>query len=119
MDERQKAKLNEIKRTINHGCKSAAKWSKDRFYDAKNYYHENKEFLLVVVPVAIGGFKMLQGNRKSSEEKDRRELYIWDNRTGQYYRLRRKLRVGEQLELERRRSEGEPVGRILASMRVI
>lgn len=89
----------------------------------KNFAEENKEFLVFAMPIAIGGFKLITKVWKSAAgnkaEKDHKELYVWDNRVGQYWRIRRPLRVSEQLELERRRNDGEPMGEILASMRVL
>ena len=119
MNDEQKEKINELGSKVKSGCKTAFYWTKDRFYDCKRFYTENKEFLLVLAPIFIGGYRMIHTSDRQRFENDKRDLYIWDNRTGQYYRLRRKLRVGEQLELDRRRSEGESVGQILMSMRVL
>lgn len=119
MEEKKKFDKEEFKAKAKEKLHAGMEWTKARFYDAKAFYEENKEFLLVIVPIGLGGLKWIKAQNKTNEEKDHKELYIWDNRSGQYYRLRRKLRPGEQLELERRRLEGEPVGQILMSMRVL
>ena len=57
--------------------------------------------------------------RKERAINDRRELDKYDPRTGEHWILRRKMRKGEQLELERRYANGESKGEILRSMRLL
>ena len=97
-------------------CKEKAK---ETFYGAKDFYNENKEFLLVLSPFAIGGVKWLTSQKKRSDERDDKELYVWDASIGRWHRLRRPLRPSENIELDRRKRDGESISEILSSMRVI
>lgn len=115
--------MEEDKKTLKEKASEAGKLAKRKikegFYAAKSFYYENREFLLVLTPLALGGLKIMASSLKSREDRDRKDLYVWDNRSGQQYRLRRPLRTHEQLELAQRRAEGEDVGQILLSMKAI
>ena len=119
----------EEKKTINLKEKAKEAWawakkkSKETFYATKDFWEENKEFLVVLAPVgaAIAGFivKSANNSSKDREERDRKDLYVWDARSGRWWRIRRPMTVSEQLEFERRKAEGEMAGDILASMRLL
>lgn len=111
-----KEKFEEAKAKASEGIRNG-------FYAAKGFWAENKEFIGPAIPVIIGGIgfaaKAIVSGSKDKEERDRKELYVWDAKSGQWFRLRRKLRSSEQLELAHRKSNGENVEDILLSMRVL
>lgn len=53
------------------------------------------------------------------KEQDLKDLYVYDRSLGIYHELRRKLRPSEALEIDRRRTNGESMAHILASMRLL
>ena len=54
--------------------------------------------------------------RKEQELKDR---YIYDRSLGKYWKTRKVPSTGQQLEIERRKKNGESMGDILSSMRLL
>lgn len=84
---------------------------------------DNKETLIVVVPVLVSGafevIKVIQKNGTIQEQKRLKDLYIYDHSTGHYYELRRKLKNREWIEFDERKKRGESVAQILQDMRVL
>lgn len=113
-------KREERRRKIKAKVDSAMKWGKDRFNDAKEFYEDNKEFLnAAIIPAGLFVWKIISKSNKRTDDTREKELYVWDASLGRWWRLRRPLRMSEQLEFDRRKSEGESVGNILSSMRVL
>ena len=54
--------------------------------------------------------------RKEQELKDR---YIYDRSIGKYWKTRKTPTTGQQLEIERRKRDGEAMGDILSSMKLL
>ena len=101
----------------------AKAWLHNRKEDVKAFWTENKEAIVALTPVVVGGFTVLVRviSRKSNlhQEKALKELYVWDPKLGMYYQLRRKMTNEQRLELDRRKEAGESIGNILASMKVL
>ena len=100
------------------------KWkAKQKFDAAKEWCKQNKELVVAAVPALIGGaFEIIKIASKADareEEKELKELYIYDRSMGHYWKLRRRLTNSEYREIERRKAEGESMGEILESMRVL
>lgn len=117
-----KEKLNSVKEEIKAKAKKAVKTAKN----GAEWCVEHKD---VVVPVvlgagtAIGGIgKFLGGlekRRAVNKEVRRQERTIYNHSTGHYIELKRPLSAKQTLELERRRSMGEPLSIILDDMRML
>lgn len=60
--------------------------------------------------------KGIERNHRVHQEKDLKELYIYDRSLGCYHKLRRPLRPSERVEIETRRQNGEKLSYILAAM---
>lgn len=113
----------ETKEVISEKWNSFKDWSKKKFNEAKIWCGEHKELVVGVVPVLITGFfeviKIASKADAREEEKELKELYIYDRSMGHYWKLRRRLTNSEYREIERRRAEGESMGEILEDMRVL
>lgn len=100
------------------------KWkAKQKYEAAKTWCTENKEVVIAAIPALItGAFEIIKIASKADareEEKELKELYIYDRSMGHYWKLRRRLTNSEYREIERRRAEGESMGEILEDMRVL
>lgn len=102
--------------------KETGAWLKD----AGQTVIENKEVILLLAPVALGGLKVLTKIVKSYRQtnnirklKNIKELYIYDNRLGAYYKLKRALSNDELLYVDRCRRAGESLGNILKNMNIL
>lgn len=97
--------------------------AKQKYDEAKDWCGEHKELVVAAVPVLISGFfeviKIASKADAREEEKELKELYIYDRSMGHYWKLRRRLTNAEYREIERRRAEGESMGEILEDMRVL
>jgi len=95
----------------------------DKLHKTADFMRENKEVLLVVVPIGAGLVKTVvkatvkHGNLRKEEEL--KERYIYDRSLGAYWKLKRKLSKKEQLEIDRQRSRGKRLGIILDDMNLI
>lgn len=74
--------------------------------------------------IAIGGgvtkiVKSASRHAKLKEEKDLKELYVYDRSTGFYWKLKKPLTSKQQTEINLRKTNGEKLGDILNSMRIL
>lgn len=94
---------------------------------AIEWMKENKEITAgILIPVGITVIKTVSGIAKSvdrkidlKKEQDLKDLYIYDRSLGYYHELNRKLKPSEALEIDQRRSNGETMAQILASMKLL
>ena len=94
---------------------------------AIEWMKENKEITAgILVPTAIMVVKTVSGIAKTvdrkidlKKEQDLKDLYIYDRSLGYYHELNRKLKPSEALEIDQRRSNGETMAQILASMKLL
>ena len=110
-----------------------AKWTgftvkaKVKTRETIEWIKENKEIVgTIIVPAGIVLIKTATSIGKSidrkidlKKEQDLKDLYIYDRSLGYYHELNRKLRPSEALEIDRRRSNGETMAQILASMKLL
>lgn len=68
---------------------------------------------------AVGLARRADRKKDIREQQRLREEYIYDRSLGSYWKTRRKLSNSEKLEIERRRRQGESLGEILRSMRLL
>lgn len=98
-------------------------WVKNRITDIRCFWADNKETIVTLVPVVVGGVTVLARvigkQARINQERDLKELYVWDPKLGMYYQLRKKMTNAQRLELDRRKEQGESIGNILASMKVL
>lgn len=116
----------ELKSDLSMKVAKAKEKTKKAAIEAANWAVENKEVVIALAPVAIG---MVKGTKSIVHSVDRKmdirkeqnlkDLYIYDRSMGRYLKLRKKLSSNEQLEIERRKRNGESLCSILASMKLL
>lgn len=88
-----------------------------------DYMRENKDVLMIVVPIAAGGVstivRTIVKHSHLRKEEMLKERYIYDRSLGAYWKLKRKLKKSEQLEIARRRETGRSLGNILNDLNLI
>ena len=52
-------------------------------------------------------------------DREWHETHVYDRSLGMYFTLKRKMKVSEQIEFDRRKRRGESTGHILESMRLL
>ena len=81
---------------------------------------ENKEQVVAVAAIAVPAVtetvKLIAKNRNRQQDNDKRYLEMWDPVEGHHWKLRRKLKTSEYLEVERRVKNGESRGEVLDDM---
>lgn len=96
---------------------------KTKLQSGKNFIVENKEVLITLTPVIIGGVttvvKVVGKHVNLSKEESVKNLYCYDRSLGHYWRLKRELSNKEWLEIDRRKKCGERLADILDEMRVL
>lgn len=84
---------------------------------------DNKELLITVVPVVVGGAATVSrvvGRRVNLHKQESiKNLYCYDRSLGHYWRLRRELSNTEWLEIDQRKKNGEKLGDILSELKVL
>ena len=96
---------------------------KEKVRGTANYLKENKEVLLVVLPlvgVAITGAVKLTSKVCSNYRAETiKKKYIYDPSGGFYWPTKRALTGAEKLELDTRHRNGESLGQILVDMKLL
>lgn len=119
----EEKKTPNIKEKLKEGWAWTKKKASEAFQASKEFYNENKEFLMVLVPLAFGGFKVVskaaKNHHDAKEEKDYRDRSIWDPKSGQWFTTRKAMTPNQRSEFARRKSEGEDTYKILNDMRLI
>lgn len=99
----------------------------NKFNNAKKWVVDNKELVIVMGPVVVGGAVSLGksltrgvtrtiNNRKEDELKN---LYCYDRSLGHYWKLRRQLTNSEWVKIDKRKANGERLADILEDLRVL
>lgn len=105
-------KIKSMKQKATAKVKACFQWCK-----------ENPTEAIAVSAAAIGfltaGIKAVGKNHSLHVEEDLKNLYCYDRSLGHYWRLKRKLSNREWLDINRRREDGECLGDILESMRLL
>jgi hypothetical protein len=107
-----KQKFKDFGQSVKRVCKNTV-----------NYLKENKEVLLVVLPLAgaaLGGsIKLVKKVVDNHRMETIKRKYIYDPSGGFYWPTRRALTGREKLELDERHRAGESYGQILTDMRLL
>ena len=120
------SKINELKAKASEKWNNFKEKTKTKIHDGYEWCctHQDEAALIATFSIAaIGGIgklaKKIDRDRRLDQEQALKDLYVYDRSLGIYHELRRKLRPSEALEIDRRRSEGESMAHILASMRLL
>ncbi len=112
----KKAKIESKKRQI-------LGWFEAKIQNGKGFVIRNKEYLLTLTPVLIGGVttvcKVVGKRMNLCKQKEVKDLYCYDRSLGHYWRLRRELSNKEWVDIDRRKRNGERLADILESMKVL
>ncbi len=105
-------KFQRFKREVKAKCEEIGDW-----------LSKNKETVLVLTPVVIGGVttivKVVGKRVNLHKEEAVKNLYCYDRSLGHYWRLRRELSNQEWLEIDQRKKNGERLSDILAELKVL
>ena len=97
--------------------------ARDKVEDVKLFVQTHKEETLIFGPIVIGGlFKIGKGivrNVNLNKEEAIKEKYWYDPSLGHYWALRRRPSQRECLEIDKRKQNGERLGDILQSMKLL
>ena len=107
------------KQRVKELLEGAADKTKKALSSAWNFAKDNREDLVVLVPLgvaAITGLKKATSKRAVDIERERIDYTYYDPRHKRYWDLRRKMTNRERLELEERQAAGEMTGHILDDM---
>lgn len=96
---------------------------REKFNKAVEFVKEHPTESLALATTAVGGMlglvKRHDRNNAVKEQQRLKDEYIYDRSLGTYWKTRRKRTPGENLEIERRRRNGESLGEILSSMKLL
>lgn len=97
--------------------------AKARCDEIKDWIGRNKEAVIVLAPIVIGGVttivKVVGKRVNLHKEEAVKNLYCYDRSLGHYWRLRRELSSKEWLAIDQRKQNGERLSDILAELRVL
>ncbi len=95
-------------------------WCKNRKTDIECFWAENKEEIVALTPVVIGGAlaagKAISKHRAIKAEQILKDRKIYDPRMGHYYEMSRKPTNLQWAEIDQRFRNGEGYGDILKDM---
>lgn len=96
---------------------------KEHITKMTNWCHDNKEFLVVIVPVLASTstiiMKTISRSNKLRKEKALKNLYCYDRSLGHYWKLKRELTNSEWVEIDKRKAAGDRLADILDEFRVL
>jgi hypothetical protein len=96
---------------------------KEKFQKGKDWFVRNKEAVIVLTPVIVGGIstviKVVGKSINLHKSESLKELYCYDRSLGHYWRLKRELSNKEWLEIDKRKKNGERLADILAELKVL
>lgn len=94
-----------------------------KFQECKDWMWRNKDAVLVLTPVIIGGLttvvKVVGKRMNLHKEESVKNLYCYDRSLGHYWALRRELSNKEWLEIDLRKKAGERLSDILDGLKVL
>lgn len=97
--------------------------AKAKCEEIEDWFSRNKEAVLVLTPVVIGGVttvvKVVGKRVNLHKEEAVKNLYCYDRSLGHYWRLCRELSNKEWLEIDQRKKNGERLSDILAELKVL
>lgn len=100
---------------------------KENFQKVIRWCIDNKEIVILLAPA---GFSLLSvviktiskvtvTSMRAHAEKTTKDLYCYDRSLGHYWKLKRELKSSEWVQVNRRKANGEKLGDILDSMKVL
>lgn len=96
---------------------------KEKLQKGKDWFVRNKDMIVVLAPVAIGGatvlVKSVGKHVNLRKEEQVKNLFCYDRSLGHYWALRRELSNREWLEIDQRKKSGERMADILEELRVL
>ena len=96
---------------------------KEKVREAWEFAKEHPAESLALATATVGGLTGLikRADRHSAirKEQELKDRYIYDRSIGKYGKTRKVPSTGQQLEIERRKKNGESMGDILSSMRLL
>lgn len=96
------------------------KWKFNRF---TKWIVNNKEFVIIALPVVISGTKFvirhLGTHRNLVKQEEIKNLYCYDRSLGHYWKLRRELTNDEWVYIDKRKKAGERLADILDELKVL
>lgn len=100
------------------------KWKlKNKLQDVGDWFNKNKETILVLTPIVIGGMttvvKVVGKRINLRKQESVKNLYCYDRSLGHYWALRRELSNKEWLEIDKRKKNGERLSDILEELKVL
>ena len=102
---------------IKKGCK----WIVDELKAAAEWCVENQEVVYVISGIMTIGWSMIKKFRKTNTQREQefQRKHIYDRSIGHHWELKRGLTRYEMWEIDRWRRDGETLGEILQTMRVL
>lgn len=106
-------------------------WCREKFQDAKRWCRNNKEMVIIMAPIVVGGVISItktivkgvgRGINKSiilAKEDELKNMYCYDRSLGHYWKLRKKPTNNEWLRIDRRKADGERLADILEDMKLL
>lgn len=107
---------------VKNAIHNVAAGTKKFLADAWTFCKDNKEDLIVLVPLGLAaarGVTRLRSTTTQDSERERIDKTYYDPSTGAHWQLKRQLNNDERAELMRRRRRGEYTEDILEDMRVL
>lgn len=106
------------------------KEKKSKLDDATNWFNNNREFALIVIPAVVtvstillkGGISLVKSayrTKQANKIQQQKARTMYDHSLHRYWTLNRDLTNGEMLEIARRRKDGEKLAEILRDLKVI
>ena len=94
-----------------------------KIQNGKDWCYENKDLIVQLAPAAIGvlaiGTKAIGKHANLKKQEAVKDLYCYDRSLGHYWNLKRKLTSKEWVTINNRKKNGERLGDILDSMKVL
>lgn len=113
--------VEELKKSESKGKRK--EWIREKATAFKCWFSNNKDVILVLGPVFIGGavsiIKVAGKHVNLQKAKDIKELYCYDRSLGHYWALRRELSNAEWIQIDKRKANGERLADILEDLRVL
>lgn len=110
--------VNDLERELK--IAKAKRIVKNSFKKTEDWVKNNIGLIVLLVPPVVGGaatiVKSLSKHHETQVLKDER---VYDRSLGHYWELKRKLRNDEWAEIKNRKQEGESLGDILESLKVL
>ena len=117
-----KEKLGKARDEVVEFARKAKTQACDAGRKAMQFATENKELVLMGIPLAIAAVRTSQSlvvSKRVKDERNRMDRSIYDRKAGHHWDLRRKPSNAELAEFDRRRDNGENAYDILRSMRLL